>query len=239
LSKGTLIGSLFDPLEPIRYQALHETFTRFVRRALAASHLSLDERRHAARASVHWLRHTHATRAAEREVPADILQENLGQKDPRTTARYFRAQIERRQREMERAFAGARKPSRVPSHPESSAPAPMPVASNVISLHRAPQSEPGDGERLATIVLHLEVENNSSFVRGRTKALAEIERDVLSAYGMVRKADGCYELRVAYADDEDLDDAVFGILSEASQVADMRHCFIEAHAREEGSDRSW
>ena len=45
-----------------------------------------------------------ATRAAERGVPADILQENLGQGDPRTTARYFRAQIERRQAAMEGAF---------------------------------------------------------------------------------------------------------------------------------------
>ena len=45
-----------------------------------------------------------ATRAAERGVPADILQENLGQGDPRTTARYFRAQIERRQGAMEKVF---------------------------------------------------------------------------------------------------------------------------------------
>ena len=45
-----------------------------------------------------------ATRAAERGMPADILQENLGQGDPRTTARYFRAQIERRQGAMEKVF---------------------------------------------------------------------------------------------------------------------------------------
>ena len=37
-------------------------------------------------------------------MPADILQENLGQGDPRTTARYFRAQIERRQGAMEKVF---------------------------------------------------------------------------------------------------------------------------------------
>jgi integrase len=100
-----LLGSLADPLAPPSYNALHQTFTRFVRRAIAACVLPPGERHHAERASAHWLRHTHATRAAERSVPLDVLQENLGQSDPRTTARYYRAQIERRQREMERAFA--------------------------------------------------------------------------------------------------------------------------------------
>lgn len=100
-----LLGSLADAMAPLGYSALHETFVRFVRRAVEASDLPPDERRRAERASAHWLRHTHATRAAERQVPPDVLQENLGQSDPRTTARYYRAQIERRQREMERAFA--------------------------------------------------------------------------------------------------------------------------------------
>ena len=38
-------------------------------------------------------------------MPPDVLQENLGQSDPRTTARYYRAQMQRRHKEMERAFA--------------------------------------------------------------------------------------------------------------------------------------
>ena len=40
-------------------------------------------------------------------MPPDVLQENLGQSDPWTTARYHRAQMQRRQKEMERAFAEA------------------------------------------------------------------------------------------------------------------------------------
>jgi integrase len=72
--------------------------------AIGESALPLDEKRQAIRASMHWLRHTHATRAAERAVPADVLQENLGQADPRTTARYYRAQLERRQKAIEKAF---------------------------------------------------------------------------------------------------------------------------------------
>ena len=91
------------PAQPIGYSALHQTFTRFVKRA--TRQLPEAERRRAENASAHWLRHTHATRAAERNVPPDILQESLGQTDPRTTARYYRAQIERRQLAMEKAFS--------------------------------------------------------------------------------------------------------------------------------------
>jgi len=97
-----LLAALDDAMQPISYGSLHETFTRFVRRA--AARLPAQERRLAERASAHWLRHTHATRAAEQEVPLDVLQANLGQEDPRTTARYYRAQFERRQREMERVY---------------------------------------------------------------------------------------------------------------------------------------
>ena len=100
-----LLASLGDATLPLGYSALHETFTRFVRRAVKASDLPLEERQRAEQASAHWLRHTHATRAAERQVPPDVLQENLGQSDPRTTARYYRAQMQRRHKEIERAFA--------------------------------------------------------------------------------------------------------------------------------------
>jgi integrase len=100
-----LVAALDDAMAPIGYRSLYETFTRFVRRAVRESDLPAAEKERALRASAHWLRHTHATRAAERNVPPDVLQENLGQADPRTTARYYRAQMERRQRAMEKAFA--------------------------------------------------------------------------------------------------------------------------------------
>jgi integrase len=103
-----LLGSTLDPAQGIRYAALYETFTRFVKRVAKA--VPPSQRQQLARGSMHWLRHTHATRAAERGVPADILQENLGQSDPRTTARYFRAQIQRRQAAMEQAFGQTSEP---------------------------------------------------------------------------------------------------------------------------------
>ena len=53
---------------------------------------------------MHWLRHTHGTRFAERGGEIDVLQANLGHADPRTSATYFQAQLERRQKQLERAF---------------------------------------------------------------------------------------------------------------------------------------
>jgi integrase len=94
----------------ITYATLAAAMKRFVAAALAAAplrDLSLEERAAARRASLHWLRHTHATRAAEADVPVDVLQANLGQADPRTTAGYYRAQERRRRAAMESVFSEA------------------------------------------------------------------------------------------------------------------------------------
>lgn len=99
-----LLAVLRDPVEPMTYAALYKTFKAFVRRAARNSDLPESERVQIVAASAHWLRHTHATRAAERDVPADIVQANLGQSDPRTTAIYYKAQAERRRKAMEVAF---------------------------------------------------------------------------------------------------------------------------------------
>lgn len=89
----------------IAYRTLYDVLVRFVQSALKASSLSVAEQAHARRASVHWLRHTHATRVAESGlVPPDVLQANLGQADPSTTAHYYRAQEKRRQDMLEAVF---------------------------------------------------------------------------------------------------------------------------------------
>lgn len=103
-----LLASTVDAMASITYASLYETFKRFVTRALRESSLPVDERLRAMEASTHWLRHTYATRSAEAGVPADIIQENLGQADPRTAGKYTRAQLERRQAAMEKVFAAAK-----------------------------------------------------------------------------------------------------------------------------------
>ena len=89
----------------VSYRALHGTFTRFVQRVCKTLVPGSARRERMERATAHWLRHTHATRFAEKEGPADVLQENLGHSDPRTTARYYRAQVRRRAAEVERIFS--------------------------------------------------------------------------------------------------------------------------------------
>jgi len=99
-----LLASLRDPTQPLTYSSLYETFTRFVRRSVMHNALDEDQQRAAIKASLHWLRHTHATRFAERGGDLDVLQANLGHSDPRTSARYYRTQIERRQAQVEKVF---------------------------------------------------------------------------------------------------------------------------------------
>ena len=102
-----LLGSLRDTTQPLSYSSLYETFTRFVKRAVKRSSLDLEQQRAAMKASLQWLRHTHATRFAERGGGLDVLQANLGHSDPRTSARYYRTQIERRQAQVEKVFGNA------------------------------------------------------------------------------------------------------------------------------------
>ena len=89
------------------------------------------------------------------------------------------------------------------------------------------------------IWLRLAVENNSKFVRGRKRAKENIERYCLEPLGVRRLESGNYELTVPYQSDEELDKAVHDLLGEISQEAEMRNCFIEADAWEEGTERRW
>ena len=68
-----LLGSLRDSTQPLTYSSLYETFTRFVRRAVARCSLEPDQQRAAMKASLHWVRHTHATPFAERGGDLDVL----------------------------------------------------------------------------------------------------------------------------------------------------------------------
>lgn len=101
---AALKGKTEHTNEPLTYRALHGTFTRFVQRVCKTLVPGSPRRARMAKATAHWLRHTHATRFAEGQGPADVLQENLGHSDPRTTARYYRAQVRRRAAEVERVF---------------------------------------------------------------------------------------------------------------------------------------
>ncbi len=103
------------------------------------------------------------------------------------------------------------------------------------------EPEPDTARRI-DVELWLRVENNSKFVRGKTKARAWIEDTVLRPYAMrkpyVDRSE--YILTLTYDADADLDATIDDILREANRIADLHHCFTEADVRAlDGSDRYW
>lgn len=103
-AEAPLLASANDPMEPISYEALYKTVRAWLTKALREASLPEAVRRDALRASPHWLRHTFGTRAVERGIPLDVVQQQLGHADPRTTSRYTRAQLERQLDALEGAF---------------------------------------------------------------------------------------------------------------------------------------
>ncbi len=96
--------------------------------------------------------------------------------------------------------------------------------------------------KVLKVELYLRVENNSKFVRGKGKVRDEIERYILSQWGMEKQPNGVeYILSIPYETEEELERIIErDILQEASMTAEARYCFIEADVRAlDGSERSW
>jgi AcrR family transcriptional regulator len=110
-----------------------------------------------------------------------------------------------------------------------------------ISQHLAitAQAVMDDAERIATVILRLAIMNNSKFVRGKKRTKENIERYCLEPYCMKPLEPGNYALSIPYRNDEALDKTVHDLLTEISQEAETRNCFIEADVWEEGTERRW
>ena len=91
------------------------------------------------------------------------------------------------------------------------------------------------------MILWLQVENNSEYVRGKGQSRKDIERFILSRYQMRKlKKDGWdYELTFHYSNEEDLQKQVYDIAAEMESQADMRNGFIECSFDEIGTDKNW
>jgi len=123
-------------------------------------------------------------------------------------------------------------------HPNGDA---VPRGAPAATIDRGAEPEP-NGRRCIDVELWLRVENNSKFVRGKTKARAWIEDTVLRRYDMrkphANRSD--YILTISYDTDDELDVTIDDILREAGQIADLHYCFTEADVRAlDGSDRVW
>ncbi len=90
------------PEEGVGYGALAQAFKGLLQRA--SVRLPLDQARRMQQGSLHWLRHTHGTRSAERGLNEVDIQTNLGHADTRTTALYTSALMRRRAALIEKAF---------------------------------------------------------------------------------------------------------------------------------------
>ena len=103
--KAPLLASAKDPMESIGYQALYLTVRTWLKKAINASPLPSAERQALTGASAHWLRHTFATRAIERDVPMEVVQAQLGHANISTTMNiYAKAPLERQIQTISAAF---------------------------------------------------------------------------------------------------------------------------------------
>lgn len=102
---------------------------------------------------------------------------------------------------------------------------------------------PGSRSKLniATLDVWLSVENNSKFVRGKKKAREYIEQDWESYYDMQKlQSDGWdYVLKVPYQSEEELEETVYEMISEAQSTADLKNCFVEMSITHKETGKSW
>jgi DNA invertase Pin-like site-specific DNA recombinase len=93
--------------------------------------------------------------------------------------------------------------------------------------------------KTAIVTLWLRVENNSKFVRGKTRVRDNIEKYHLSDHGMKKIANWEYELTFTYKNVKDLQNQIDDLHQELHNEADLRNCFIEADFIEKSTERSF
>lgn len=102
---GPLLARTIDSLEPLGNQALDEHVKGWISKTVSSSAPPSNERLKVAGATTHWLRHTFGTRAVARQVPADVIQAQMGHASIQTTLSiYGRAPLQRRTDELAKAF---------------------------------------------------------------------------------------------------------------------------------------
>jgi len=80
----------------------------------------------------------------------------------------------------------------------------------------------------AKIKMDLRVENNSKFVRGKTKVIEITKQYLKFNYNLIRTTRDEYIFYVPYTTINGLVEEVYNIIQKIADEADMNHCFIEA-----------
>ncbi|EJQ96307.1 hypothetical protein II5_06087 [Bacillus cereus MSX-A1] len=94
-------------------------------------------------------------------------------------------------------------------------------------------------EKTAEIRMWLRVENNSKFVRGKSKVRKEVEQYLRYYFNMEVNSSGEYVFYVPYKDVDDLTKQVEDIICEIANDAYRRNCFIEANTSCDELDLYW
>lgn len=111
--------------------------------------------------------------------------------------------------------------------------------------HRDPDDNLSKSKnKVMKVRFDLRVENNNKFVRGKSRAIEEIERYVLSRFAMKKSKDGNrsdYILSIPYTTDKELDEVIYkDIYAEAENIADSRNCTIEGDIVSlDNPEKSW
>lgn len=102
---------------------------------------------------------------------------------------------------------------------------------------------PGErsARKIATLLIELRVENNTKYVRGKSKVRTDIENEWNGSFD-VEKPDpkgNDYILRVPYETEQELDELVDELNRDAAYAADMRYCSIELDVVHQETGKIW
>ncbi|MDC6177103.1 site-specific integrase [Ralstonia solanacearum] len=180
----------------------------------------------AGRYSSHSLRRGFATWANANQWDLKMLMEYVGWKDVRSAMRYIDAADPFAQRRIETALASPTPP-----------PVTVPLARSPARLPTVPP-KPLVQTRLT---VHLYIERNSKFARGKSKARRWIEQFCLSQYQM-RPLEGPhtrYEIVMPFTAGPELEQAIEELIAEMHENADLCNCFVEVTLRDPLTDTYW
>jgi DNA invertase Pin-like site-specific DNA recombinase len=94
-------------------------------------------------------------------------------------------------------------------------------------------------DKVMKVLLFLDIENNSKFVRGKKRSREDIEMFALGEYDMKKLSEVDYELLVPYKKKKNLDETMNDIITEMHRLSDNRNCFIETDAKSADSKFYW
>lgn len=180
------------------------------------------------RYSSHSLRRGFATWANANQWDLKMLMEYVGWKDVRSAMRYIDAADPFAQHRIESALA------------PPAAPVPPPVAIPSTAPEQHPMAAPKPVAQ-TRLTVHLHIERNSKFVRGKSKARRWIEQFCLSPFQM-RPLEGSrtgYEIVMPFAAGPELEQAIAELISEMHDQADLCNCFVEVTLHDPLTDTYW